>query len=169
MRTDRYSIPIALVLTVLFLVVPSADSQVYRYQDENGVWHYTDSPPAEEGVEAEQISSGVSPQAEPVGRDLQKQLLEKVPPKNKIEEARNATVSIQTALGSGSGFFISENGYVVTCKHVISGAGFDLEQTEREVETAGQNLHKYKDMLEQAESWLEIEQIWLVNAKKELE
>ena len=169
MCKERYAISIVLVLTVILLTTPSADSQVYRYQDENGVWHFTDSPPDQEGVEAEQIGSAVSPKVAPGGRDLQKQLLKSVPPKNKIEEARNATVSVKTALGSGSGFFISESGYVVTCKHVITGAGMDLEQTEREVETAGKNLEDFEDMLEQAESWLEVELIWLTKAKEELE
>ncbi len=159
---------IALVLTVFFLTAVSVDAQVYRYKDENGVWHFTDSPPDQEGVEAEKISSAASATAVAGSRDLQKQLTAKVPPKNKVEEARNATVSIQTALGSGSGFFISENGFVITCKHVITGSGMNLEQTEQNLETAGQNLQKYEAALEQEESWLEIEQSWLLKAEKEL-
>jgi hypothetical protein len=168
MRTDRFLTVIAVVLAVFILMASSSHSQVYRYQDENGVWHFTDSPPDQEGLEAEQISSGISPKAAQGTRDLQKQLVEKVPPKNKIEEARNATVSVETALGSGSGFFISENGYVITCKHVITGIGIDLEQTEQNLETAGRNLEKTEGALDQEESWLEIEQIWLTKAEKEL-
>ncbi len=168
MHPDRRLTGIAVMLAVLFLLAPSAESQVYRYKDKRGVWHFTDSPPDQEGVEAEQISSAAVATAAKGDRDLQKQLVEKVPPKNKVEEARNATVSIQTALGSGSGFFISENGYVITCKHVITGSGANLEQTEQNLEAAGRSLRQYEERLEQEESWLDIEQGWLENAEREL-
>jgi len=39
-------------------------------------------------------------------------------PYNTIEQARNATVSIETPWGTGSGFFISKD-YIVTNKHVV--------------------------------------------------
>lgn len=41
------------------------------------------------------------------------------PPANPVEEARNATVFIKTPWGSGSGFFVSSNGYIVTNRHVV--------------------------------------------------
>jgi hypothetical protein len=39
--------------------------------------------------------------------------------RNAIEEAAAATVAIKTAMGYGSGFFISIRGHIVTNKHVV--------------------------------------------------
>ena len=36
-----------------------------------------------------------------------------------LEQARNATVYIKTPWGSGSGFFVTANGYIVTNRHVV--------------------------------------------------
>jgi len=36
-----------------------------------------------------------------------------------VEQARNATVFIKTPWGSGSGFFVTANGYIVTNRHVV--------------------------------------------------
>ena len=50
-----------------------------------------------------------------------------------IQSARNATVSVQTAWGMGSGFFISENS-VVTNKHVVEFNREEFEEFRRQVE-----------------------------------
>lgn len=41
------------------------------------------------------------------------------PAGNALEQARNATVFIKTPWGSGSGFFVTANGYIVTNRHVV--------------------------------------------------
>ncbi len=51
-----------------------------------------------------------------------------------IEQAREATVSIETPWGTGSGFFIDKN-YIVTNKHVIEFQQNDLEEIKKKVET----------------------------------
>lgn len=47
------------------------------------------------------------------------------PASNPLEQARNATVFIKTPWGSGSGFFVTANGYIVTNRHVVE---FDATQ-----------------------------------------
>lgn len=47
------------------------------------------------------------------------------PAGNALEQARNATVFIKTPWGSGSGFFVTANGYIVTNRHVVE---FDAAQ-----------------------------------------
>ncbi len=43
-----------------------------------------------------------------------------------VEQARNATVYIKTPWGSGSGFFVTANGYIVTNRHVV-----EVDATQR--------------------------------------
>lgn len=51
-----------------------------------------------------------------------------------IDEARRATVSIETPWGSGSGFFLSEN-FIVTNRHVVKMEEEQLVEFRRKVET----------------------------------
>jgi serine protease Do len=50
-----------------------------------------------------------------------------------IQNARNATVSVQTSWGMGSGFFISESA-VITNKHVVEFNREEFEEFRRQVE-----------------------------------
>lgn len=50
-----------------------------------------------------------------------------------IEQARRATVSIETPWGSGSGFFVSDN-YIVTNRHVVQMDEAQLAEFRRKVE-----------------------------------
>jgi S1-C subfamily serine protease len=51
---------------------------------------------------------------------------------NPLEHARNATVSIETPWGVGSGFFVKEN-YVVTNKHVVEADKNELAEFSHKV------------------------------------
>jgi len=53
---------------------------------------------------------------------------------NPIERARNATVSIETPWGTGSGFFVNKN-YIVTNRHVVQFDEKKLEEFRNKVET----------------------------------
>ena len=50
-----------------------------------------------------------------------------------IDEARRATVSIETPWGSGSGFFVSDN-YIVTNRHVVQRDEAEVAEFRRKVE-----------------------------------
>jgi S1-C subfamily serine protease len=52
---------------------------------------------------------------------------------NSIENARNATVSIETPWGTGSGFFVNRN-YIVTNRHVIEVDQEKLAQDKEKIE-----------------------------------
>ena len=75
-----------------------------------------------------------------ITHDFERQLALSVPPKNNIEEARNATVFIKTPWGIGSGFFIDKSCTVITNKHVIQ-----LEQDE--LESLLSAINKKRDAL----------------------
>ena len=102
---------------------------MYKYKDENGIWHYSNVP-----VDLPDKADEVKNMYEAGDTDLQKQLSDKFPAKNLIEAARNGTVVIQCSSRFGSGFFINENGFILTNKHVIRSCNnvkvFLIDQTE---------------------------------------
>ncbi len=70
--------------------------------------------------ERRQVASSPSWQNETSGLEgLAKQLNESHPASNAVEKARNATVFIRTSWGTGSGFFVSDNGLIITNRHVL--------------------------------------------------
>jgi S1-C subfamily serine protease len=105
------------VLCVLFsLIAAPCCAKIYKYK-QDGVWHYTDSPPKEMLKQSEEmVETGKSaPAPTPDGTPL----LTDYPARNAVEKATAATVAIKGSLGFGSGFFISKSGHILTNKHVV--------------------------------------------------
>jgi len=97
---------------------------------------------------AEQSSTEQS--TEPISeRDLTAKLKAKLSPKTPVEEASMCTLSVKTAAGFGSGFFISDNGFIITNKHVVRGDELQNKQIEEEFERALMNLREFKHYLAQ--------------------
>jgi serine protease Do len=132
-RRDRYiveagrkTMPLNLRLMIVFLSLlmlvvfqEKGFPEVYKFKDENGNWKFTDTPPAYDSENMEVLEGTVS--RKPEGRDVREELYKSYPPRNKIEEATLAAVKITSTIGTGSGFFISNNGYILTNRHVILG------------------------------------------------
>ena len=145
--------------TFLLLPVGPVAAGVYKYKDKNGVWHFTDSPDeevyeaAEQYIKDKNTAAGGKAKASSalVGEDLQAHFHKNLPPANKIEEARNATVSIEMAMGSGSGFFISDSGYIVTNRHVIDPSYGQPEDIEDQIEEVKKRVEYEARLLEEAE------------------
>lgn len=115
---------------MLFLFGRAGYSEIYKYQDENGTWKFTDTPPAEEARDIE-IMAGMADSASGI-KDIRQMLLQKFSPQNRIEEATLSAVKIASSIGTGSGFFITENGHILTNRHVIYG---DKREAQRAEET----------------------------------
>jgi len=68
-----------------------------------------------------------------------------------IEQARNATVAIQTPWGIGSGFFISRN-CIVTSRHVVQFDPKEIASLRQKLEEKKKRLDSIKKNIDQARS-----------------
>lgn len=133
----------------LLVMAHSASAEVYRYQDENGKWRYTDKAPSDQ-VKSEVInvkgSEDIESAEEATGEDLAEYLNKKIKPGSPIEKATVAVVKIETTYGTGSGFFITDSGYLITNKHVVrpSSSG-QIENELKQAEAAVQRSQAYLD------------------------
>ena len=125
---------------------------VYKYQDENGKWHFTDQPPKNSDstvVTTENARSGK--------RNLKQELEDRFKPATEVDRAMLAVVTVKTAAGSGSGFFVTDDGYIVTNRHVVRPATStqardtkaNLEQRKKRLDAFKQDLDYEKDRLDQ--------------------
>jgi serine protease Do len=157
---------IALFITCTFALPVKA--QIYKYK-KDGVWMYTDTPPPDLPADSEELpESGSSAAPAPMAGQA---LLTEYPARTPIEKATTGTVAIQTAVGFGSGFFISADGYVITNKHVIRSteaqnaksedyfeqAESRIERIEKQLATEAQRLKNYQSRLDQLKNAAEAE------------
>ncbi len=110
-------IGIAAMAAVISL--PAAtQAKIYKYKDADGNWRFTDSPVnSEDNAELINTMKETGPKA----RNLEQEFAKRYDPKNPVERATLRTVKIDTPMGSGSGFFVNGDGYILTNKHVIKG------------------------------------------------
>ncbi len=128
-------------------------AKIYKYQDENGNWRFTDSP-----VTAEQAGAGSAEagSADVPSLDLATQLMKKKSPKNQIERAAMATVGVKTPTGSGSGFFVTNDGYIITNRHVVKLEEDQAKQVEQEIKKVETEIQRGKSLLKSEEKKLEV-------------
>lgn len=140
-------------MSAVLLPACPGSAKIIKYQ-KNGVWYYTDTPTEEVPKERQEMpeSNNAAPPPSPGGTLL----LKEFPARNAIEKAATATVTIKTAIGYGSGFFISPSGYIVTNKHVVrtlehEGKKIDdfFDKVDRRAEDIQKQLADEKKRLEQ--------------------
>ncbi|MFO7641127.1 MAG: trypsin-like peptidase domain-containing protein [Candidatus Competibacteraceae bacterium] len=134
-RFVRWSVLLGGLGLLALVVAPTGTAQLYKYQDEHGHWHYTDRPRPDLRQPVEVLPQPAA--ANQPTRDLNAQLRERFSPQNPLQEATLGAVLIKTPLGSGSGFFISKSGHLLTNQHVLKLPESDrvtLQQTVGEVE-----------------------------------
>jgi serine protease Do len=137
---------LSLVIIPLLLPTAPASAKIYKYQ-RDGVWYYTDSPPPDMPKTREEIED--SGQIAPSPTQAGTRLLQDYPVRNAIEKAAAATVAIKTAMGYGSGFFVSTHGHIITNKHVVRTSE---QQTRKINEFFDRTDHRAEDIEKQLEN-----------------
>ena len=116
----------SLILFIFFLsgFNCSIAGEIYKWVDENGKVHFSDRAPGNKDVKPDIILQNESVRLEDTVTISEK------PPKkhpekhlNPLEYTTESTFTIKGAKSIGTGFFISPDGYAITCKHVIEDNG----------------------------------------------
>lgn len=97
----------------------------------------TDGPSAPRGTS--QHGEPMQPQE---AEGLAGKLAAAFPVGNGLEQARNATVFIKTPWGSGSGFFVTSNGYIVTNRHVVEFDSAQLKELKGKADKLAAELER---------------------------
>ncbi len=129
-------LPIVTILLIHLSATPVA-AEVYKYQDKNGKWHFTDKPPKNKNSST--VATTASTGA--VKADLKKDLQQAFNPDSQTGIASLSVVTVRTSSGSGSGFFVTDDGYIITNRHVVRPA------TTSQWKDAEENLGDWKQRL----------------------
>ncbi len=137
------------LLIISLTCAMGAHGEIYRYQDENGKWRYSDKPPAE-GIKSDTLNikekNPISEDDGGEGEDLAAYLNEKMKPRTDIEKASVAVVKVETSAGLGTGFFVTATGYIVTNKHVVRpGMIESIRDEENQIEENVKRAKSYLD------------------------
>lgn len=96
-------------------------AEIFKYKDENGRWQFSDSPKKSAGSTAVRSYRGFGSSSGKT-RDFVALLNDKYSPSNPVQKATMAVVTVRSQLGSGSGFFVTDDCYLITNKHVVRPA-----------------------------------------------
>ncbi|MEZ5581706.1 MAG: trypsin-like peptidase domain-containing protein [Candidatus Competibacteraceae bacterium] len=146
LRNHVCTILIGLLGVGMLLCGAPSSAQIYKYQDEKGNWKFSDRPPPGGQQSVETLATGTA-EEKTARQNLQVRLQEQFSPQTPLQEATLGTVTIKTPVGSGSGFFVSENGYIVTNKHVLKLDDNQLNQAQIQFDQAEQRLESFNSQL----------------------
>lgn len=133
--------------------IGSASAETYKYQDEQGRWQYTDRPRSDLRQPVEIVPLPAAKSRPP--QDLNAGLRARFSPQTPVQEATLSTVTIQTAITTGSGFFITTAGHLLTNKHVIQLPESERVEFQQSFSNAQQELDRRRKRLAWREQELE--------------
>ena len=127
---------------------------IYKYQDQDGAWAFSDKP--NKGQLEQKLPR--SPSVNVGKKNLFAALTKKYPYAGPVQHATLAVVTVQSELGSGSGFFINENCLLVTNKHVVRPAnGRQWEQARTAIKESSASFAQGRLKIDNEKELLELE------------
>jgi len=129
------------IIPTLVGLIDSADAEIYKYKDDQGRWQYTDKPPKSRQADAVAVTGNSGK----IRGDLKKELTDQFKPDTKVAEASLSVVKIETSVGTGSAFFITDTGYLITNRHVVRpSSSTQWKQGEENLEERKTYLDNFK-------------------------
>jgi S1-C subfamily serine protease len=136
------TIRIMICVFIGIIISNAAFAKIYRLKDQNGNYYYKDIPEAGDSDEVPvqpKAKSNVSG-----AKDLGAELSAHFNPASAVERASIATVTVKTSMGTGSGFFITSNGHIITNKHVLRGDEKHMEDADANIKKIDAEAEKFK-------------------------
>ena len=119
-------------------------ADIFKYKDENGRWQFSDAPKKTAGSQTVQSYRGFNSSSKNT-RDFVALLNDKYSPNNPVQKATMAVVTVKSRLGSGSGFFVTDDCYLITNKHVVRPAkGKQWDVTEAKIKQSALMFERKK-------------------------
>lgn len=151
---------VRLLVALVGLAGAPVQGEIYKFKRADGTWAFTNDPDAvpkrARTVQVERTRAEAPP------CDLARALRARLAPRNAIEEASLAVVRIETPIGTGSGFFVSPSGLIVTNLHVLELPRSHKKRRERLIAELNARIRA-------VEQQLRAEQVSLSTERRRLE
>ncbi|MDP3283154.1 MAG: S1C family serine protease, partial [Desulfobacterales bacterium] len=136
------AIRIIFCVIIGIFIADAAFAKIYRLKDQDGNYYYKDIP---EAGDSDEVPAQQKAKANVSGiKDLGAELSARFNPASAVEKASMATVTVKTSIGTGSGFFITSNGHIITNKHVLRGDEKRMAEADANIKKIDAEAEKFK-------------------------
>ncbi len=133
------------VLAIAVLGQPAALAEIYQYQDARGRTIFSDRPPPDAAPTSTALPAAPLVPAPSAGSDLAARLERAYPNPDPLQRATLAATAVHSSTGQGAGFFVTDDGYLLTNRHVVRPTETGAWQAqEQELEAAEDQLRDLK-------------------------